>query len=95
VTTAQTKPVRIAVIGAGLIGRRHAELVASCPTADLCAIVDPGAAGREVATALSAPWLPSLEALLEADRPDGLIIATPNQLHAKHGIIAIRHRIPA
>jgi predicted dehydrogenase len=94
VTTAQTKPVRIAVIGAGLIGRRHAELVAGCPTADLCAIVDPGAAGREVATAFGAPWFPSLEALLEADRPDGLIIATPNQLHAEHGMIAIRHRIP-
>lgn len=88
-------PVRLAVIGAGLIGKRHAEHVAAEPRATLCAIVDPTPAGREVAAALGAPWFASFAKMLAAERPEGVIIATPNQLHVGNGLEAVEAGIPA
>lgn len=88
-------PVRLAVIGAGLIGKRHAEHVAAEPRTRLCAIVDPTPAGREVADALGAPWFASFAEMLAAERPEGVIIATPNQLHVRNGLEAVAAGIPA
>lgn len=87
--------IKLAVIGAGLIGRRHAEHVAAEPRAILSAVVDPTPTGRAVAAALGAPWFSSFAEMLEADRPDGVIIATPNQLHVRNGLEAIEAGIPA
>ena len=87
--------VKLAVIGAGLIGRRHAEHVAAEPRATLSAVVDPTPAGRTVAAALGAPWFASFAEMLAADRPDGVIIATPNQLHVRNGLEAVEAGIPA
>jgi predicted dehydrogenase len=84
--------LKLAVMGAGLIGRRHAEHVAAQPGARLTAIVDPSPVGKEK---LGAAWLASFAELVAADRPDGVIIATPNQLHVRHGLEAIEARIPA
>ncbi|WID95020.1 Gfo/Idh/MocA family oxidoreductase [Bosea vestrisii] len=88
-------PVKLAVIGAGLIGRRHAEHVAAESRAVLSAVVDPTTAGRAVAAALGAPWFPSFAEMLAADQPDGVIIATPNQLHVRNGLEAVEAGIPA
>ncbi|RXT56117.1 oxidoreductase [Bosea sp. Tri-44] len=88
-------PVKLAVIGAGLIGRRHAEHVAAEPRSALSAVVDPTPAGRAVAAALDAPWFPSFAEMLAAERPDGVIIATPNQLHVRNGLEAVEAGIPA
>jgi predicted dehydrogenase len=87
--------VRLAVVGAGLIGHRHAEHIAAEPRAILSAIVDPSPTGRAVAERFGARWFPDLAGLLAADRPEGLIIATPNQLHVAHGLEAIAAGIPA
>jgi predicted dehydrogenase len=87
--------VSIAVVGAGLIGRRHAGHVAACPDARLSAIVDPSPAGEEVAAAHGVPLFRDLSALLASARPDGLIIATPNQLHVEHGLEAVAAGLPA
>lgn len=40
---------RIAVMGAGLIGQRHAMHVAASPDADLACVIDPSPAGQAVA----------------------------------------------
>jgi predicted dehydrogenase len=86
--------VKLAVIGAGLVGRRHAEHVAAQSGARLTVIVDPSPIGKEVAEELGAKWFASFAALLAAEPPDGVIIATPNQLHLRHGLEAIAARIP-
>lgn len=83
------EPVKLAVVGAGLIGRRHAELIAAEPEARLVGVVDPAPVGRELAHKLGAIWRANLGDLLAADRPDGVIIATPNRLHVANGIEAI------
>ncbi|WP_158816343.1 Gfo/Idh/MocA family protein [Methylocapsa sp. S129] len=89
------RPVKLAVLGAGMIGKRHAELIADEPSATLSAIVDPSPVGRQVAEQLGVPWFASFADLVNADRPDGIIIATPNQLHVQHGLKAVGAGVPA
>ncbi len=86
--------VRIAVAGAGLIGRRHLEELAASPVAEVAAIVDPGPAGAELAATYSVPLYPSLGELFRADLPDGVILATPNQLHVDGGLECVAAGVP-
>lgn len=88
-------PVKLAVLGAGLIGKRHAEHVASEAGATLSAIVDPSDIGRELAERVGARWFHSFADMIATDRPEGVIIATPNQLHVANGLEAIGAGIPA
>lgn len=88
-------PVKLAVLGAGLIGRRHAELVTTESGATLAAVVDPAPQAQEFAAAKGAPWFPSFAAMLAVERPDGVIIATPNQTHVAVGLEAIAAGVPA
>ena len=87
-------PVRLAVVGAGLIGRQHIRRVRNEPEAALVAIVDPTDGARELAQGAGTPWFPDLAALLQADRPDGVIVATPNQLHVANGLACVEAGVP-
>jgi predicted dehydrogenase len=86
--------VRLAVVGAGLIGRRHAALIAAADDAELAAIVDPAPAAAELARQLGAPLYTSLEGLLAAKRPDGIVLATPNALHVDQALACIAVGLP-
>jgi predicted dehydrogenase len=88
-------PVRLAVLGAGLIGKRHIEHIIAEPRTELHAIVDPSPAGKEVASAKGANWYPNFTAMISSGRPDGVIIATPNQMHLSNGLEAVTFGIPA
>jgi predicted dehydrogenase len=90
-----TKKVKLAVLGAGLIGKRHIEHVRAEPEAELIAIVDPSPSGKALAEEISAGWAPSFASLIEAEKPDGVIIATPNQVHVANGLESIAAGIPA
>ncbi|TQN42240.1 putative dehydrogenase [Blastococcus colisei] len=88
--------VRIVVVGAGLIGRRHIDLVRAGTRCELAAIVDPAPAAGELAARLDVPWSPSLTDLLAeplAERT-GVIVATPNRLHVGHGLACIAAGVP-
>ena len=50
--------VRIAVAGAGLIGKRHIEEIDASDSAVLASIVDPGPAGPELAQQVRCSALP-------------------------------------
>src|ERR1700747_729921 len=88
-------PVRLSVMGAGLIGKRHIEHILAQPEAVLSLIVDPTPAARELAVSLDVDWFPSFQELLSENRPDGVIVATPNQMHVANGMDCIAARIPA
>jgi predicted dehydrogenase len=81
--------VRIAVAGAGLIGRRHVELIRGGAQCELAAIVDPVPTAGALAAAAGVPLYPSLADLFASDTPDGVIVATPNSLHLRHGLECI------
>src|SRR6478735_6497138 len=87
-------PVKIAVMGAGLIGKRHAAHVAAEPGATLSAIIDPAPAGRAFAEERNVPWYPAFDALPPSEKPDGVIVATPNQLHVANGLELVAAGIP-
>lgn len=90
-----TAPVKLAVLGAGLIGKRHIEHVAREPDAVLSAVVDPTPAGEAIAREAGVQWFASFADMIAVDRPDGIIVATPNQVHVKNGLEAIEAGIPA
>lgn len=89
------KPAKIAVLGAGLIGKRHVEYVVAEPEAELSAIVDPADTAKRLAQEKGVPWFPNFADLLAAAKPDGVIVATPNQFHLMHGMEAIAAGLPA
>lgn len=74
--------VKVAVIGVGLIGPRHAQTVLESTEATLTAIVDPAPAGQKFASSISIPYYSSIEELIQSPhRPDGAIVCTPNHTH--------------
>jgi predicted dehydrogenase len=87
-------PVRIAVAGAGLIGTRHIEEIDASADAELAAVVDPGPAGPELAEKFGAAHHSSLEELFARNRPDGVILATPNQMHVDGGLECVAAGVP-
>lgn len=86
--------IRIAVAGAGVIGRRHVELIRQSASCDLAAIVDPAPAVAALARNCGVPVYQTLAELFAARRPDAVIAATPNALHALNGIECARNRVP-
>ena len=85
--------LRLAIAGTGLIGRRHAEAVARAEGVRLVAVADPF--GEDWARGQGLAWHADVEALIAAARPDGLIVATPNQAHVETGLAAVAAGIPA
>ena len=86
--------IRIAVAGAGLIGKDHLARIDADADFTLASIVDPAAAARELADRYGVPLYPDLDALFAAGLPDALIIATPNQLHEVQATQAIEAGLP-
>ena len=82
-------PVRIAVAGAGLIGRTHIDLVIASHDCTLAAIVDPSPAAAAIAAKAGVPLVATLDDLLARDKPDGIVLATPNQLHVPQAMQCI------
>lgn len=76
--------MRIAVIGAGQFGRRHIETIRNEPTCRLAAVADP----------VQPADYADFRQLLEREKPDGVIIATPNAQHVPVGLECVARRIP-
>lgn len=87
-------PVRLAVVGAGPIGRRHLDAIAAEPACQAVAVIDPAPEGAQAAAAHGLPHYPDLEAMLDAVMPDGVIVATPNALHVPLALVCVERGIP-
>jgi predicted dehydrogenase len=86
--------VRIAVAGAGLIGLRHIEEAVASPNCTLVAIIDPGPKAAEIARKCGVPLYASLQECFARDKPDGIVLATPNQMHVEQGLACIEAGVP-
>ena len=87
------KPLRVAVLGAGLVGRRHIETIRALPAvAELVAVADP-AADRTQFDLGGAAWFADGEEMLDQVKPEAVIIATPNSLHAPQGLLCCERGI--
>jgi predicted dehydrogenase len=85
---------RIAVAGAGAIGLAHIDAIVDSPTLALSAVVDPSPNARAIAERAGAPLYGSLAELFAADRPDGIVLATPNPLHVPQALECIAAGVP-
>lgn len=83
---------RIIVVGAGLIGRKHVDVVSA--HAQLAAIVDPEPAAQDLADGLGARWFKTLDDCLGDVAADGAVIATPNALHWPNGEACLKAGLP-
>lgn len=89
--------LKIVVAGAGVIGRRHMALIQQNPRARLCAVVDPAPGAGAVAAANGVPLFDSLSDFfaLSDMKPQGVILATPNQQHVRGAFECLQHFTPA
>ena len=88
-------PVKLSVVGAGLVGQRHVSAIARTEGAVVASIVDPSDAARRFAKHGGYTWYPELGEMLAAEPPDGAIIATPNALHLPQGLEVLQAHVPA
>ena len=88
------KPLRIAVAGAGAIGQAHMAVLQASAACTLSAIADPAPAAAALARQAGVPLYGSIDQLLAEDRPDGLVLATPNALHVPQALQCVAAGLP-
>ncbi len=86
--------LKLAIAGLGLIGKRHAEAIDICSNAELSFIVDPSEEAFDYAKKHDILWYPSLSELFQNQKPDGIILATPNNMHLDNGLECIKAGCP-
>ena len=88
------EPVRIGLIGAGMIGQRHLQLASSEGRCTVVALADPAPEVAEIASNAGVPQDGSYTEMLDRERLEGVIVAAPTQLHSTVGLELVRRRIP-
>ncbi|MDI2035595.1 Gfo/Idh/MocA family protein [Paenarthrobacter nitroguajacolicus] len=86
--------LRIAVVGAGLIGRRHIEIIKQSQDAKLSAVVDPFPAAAGIAAEAGVAYYRTLDELFLSEKPDAVVLATPNALHVNGALHCLEVRVP-
>ena len=82
--------VKFAVVGAGHIGKRHAEMIRRESETELVAMVDVRSAEECGATDFNVPFFNSIEELLASGIDvDVINVCTPNGLHASQSLLAL------
>jgi len=74
--------IRIAVLGAGRIGRIHGRNAANHPDARLVAVADPHAPAAQELAAATGAAVASLDDIVERSDVDAILICTPTTTHA-------------
>jgi len=83
-------PVRLAIVGGGVIGRRHAGAIAEDPVAELVAVADPAPTGKALAKEMDVPLHADVQSMLETETIDGVIVSTPTELHLEPTLAALQ-----
>jgi UDP-N-acetylglucosamine 3-dehydrogenase len=80
--------VKVAIVGAGIMGGRHARVARSVPAAEVTIVVDPDEyKGRRLAEYVGAVYMPSVNAL--PGMVDAAIVAVPTESHVEIGTILL------
>ena len=86
--------IKIAVVGIGLMGSQHLKALRVSKKAKLHSIVDVNKNSVSHAKKFKVPFFRSSNELLSNNKPDAVIVATPNQFHEKHTISFLNAKIP-
>jgi len=89
----KSEKIKFAVIGAGHIGKRHAEMIRREEEADLVALVDVRSQQQCGAESFDVPFFKSIEELLNSSLDiDVVNICTPNGMHAEQALLALKNK---
>jgi predicted dehydrogenase len=86
---------RLALFGAGVIGRTHIDRIGRSDNLELVGIADPTDAGRAMAQQHGIPWFSDHLSLLDSVHPQGAIVATPNPLHVPMALDCLARGVAA
>lgn len=87
-----TDLIKLAVVGAGLVGQRHIDAIAKQAGVTLIAIVEPNLCSE--LQALDVPNFDDIASMFDAVKPDGVILSTPTPLHVSQGLECIAQGCP-
>jgi predicted dehydrogenase len=79
------KRIRLASIGAGMIGHVHAEIAAGMGECEYVALCDKDASKVEMARELGAKYYADFQEMIAKEVLDGVIVSLPNELHEPVG----------
>ncbi len=82
------QPVKLAVVGAGLVGQRHIAAIERVEGVTLAAVVEPGP------TEQSIPVFETLTDMFRSITVDGVILSTPTLLHVQGGMECVTRDVP-
>lgn len=82
------QPIKLAVVGAGLVGQRHIDAIERVEGVSLTAVVEPGPTHQSV------PIYASISDMFAAETVDGVILSTPTLLHVQGGMDCIARGVP-
>jgi predicted dehydrogenase len=85
--------VRLAVIGAGLMGQKHAAIAGDLPDCRLVGISDVNPSVQALAGELGVNYYTDYEEMIKAESPEGVIIATPTESHTVVGVTCAQHGV--
>jgi predicted dehydrogenase len=80
-----TKRVRLASIGAGMIGHVHAEIAAGMEECEYVALCDQDPSKANMARELGATYYRDFREMIEKENLDGVMISLPNEQHEPVG----------
>jgi predicted dehydrogenase len=86
--------LRIGLIGAGLIGRRHLTVLLDDRAYAVAGIADPSPAAADLARQHGLAHFADYRRMLEEVPLEGVIVATPNQLHVPVALASIERKRP-
>jgi len=87
-------PLRIALIGAGIMGRQHYQHLRRLAQAQLCAVADPGPQTGAFAAECGVACFADHRQMLDQARPDAVIVANPNNLHVATALDCVEAGVP-
>ena len=83
---------RLALVGAGVIGRRHLKAIGNVAEAELVAISDTNAETESLARDNEVPFFSSTEDMLSTQRPNGVFVCTPTEVHMQPVLSALKSK---
>lgn len=84
-----TKNLKLVVVGAGLVGRRHIEAIAGQKHVELVGVVEPSTEAD-----FGVPCFATMDDMFAGGVPDGVILSTPTPLHISGGLACIDKGCP-
>ncbi|CAH0647557.1 MULTISPECIES: Gfo/Idh/MocA family protein [Pseudomonas] len=87
-------PLRIALVGAGIMGRQHYQHLRNVPQAQLCAVADPGPQAEAFAVDCGVPYFADHRQMLQRVQPEAVIIANPNNQHVATALDCVEAGVP-